>query len=549
MVTGLGIVSALGESNGEVWERLLSGACALVPNGLGTGGLVRKLAAMDCEARALELALAALELALSDARLQRAERTCLGVSVGASLERLNAPSPAELYEPLGADLLLTSACSSGADAVALGASWIAAGRALSVACLSVDVLGPAKASGHRVLATVSPTVARPYDRNRDGTTLGEGAVCVILEAREAMQARRGAARARLAGVGRSCDAADLLAPDSTGAGAALAIERALRSADIDFTEVGYVHGHGTGTRLGDLAEARAMARVARGGRRPPVSSSKGALGHTLAAAGAVGAWVAVMAVAEGVAPPNVGLRCSDEALEIDSVRPGSVAVIATRSVLSLSAAMGGFNSALLFVAPDRSSSHERGPCIGYGIECAAPPVRFVPGLGPWRSSSPALLRRVDAGLMAAIEASDLVAELAGGRLPERAAVVHVGTDPGASACDEFRRDVLGGRPGSPSMFAQSLPSAGASLLAIRHRLRGGGLALFAPPGRARPLAMVTACDLASLLEGVEVLVCIESADACEAMLLAPRASASGSDAGGSMPAPRAKEGKLASEER
>jgi len=191
--------------------------------------------------------------------------------------------------------------------------------------------------------------SRPWDRDRDGFLLAEGAGVLVLEELEHARKRGATIHAELIGFGGSCDGYHITAPEPTGKGAALAMERCLADAGINTTDVDYVNAHGTSTQLGDIAEARAIKRVfgdyAKEGLA--VSSTKSATGHLLGASGGVEAIACTMAIKNGVLPPTLNLENPDDECDLDYVplqpreKPVTVA-------LSNSFGFGGHNGCLLF---------------------------------------------------------------------------------------------------------------------------------------------------------------------------------------------------------
>jgi 3-oxoacyl-[acyl-carrier-protein] synthase II len=195
------------------------------------------------------------------------------------------------------------------------------------------------------------TACRPYDRERDGTVLGEGAAFLVLE--DATRARDRSARvyAEINGVGSGFDGSRMLTPDPEGAAIAHAIVAALRDGATPDDAVGYVVAHGSGTRLGDASEARALAR-AFGDRRPAASSVKPATGHLVAGAGALNAAVATLAVAHGTLPPLLNLDVLDEDCAAGArwVR-GSAQEAPVKTALAIARGVEGQSVALTVRAP------------------------------------------------------------------------------------------------------------------------------------------------------------------------------------------------------
>ncbi len=245
-----------------------------------------------------------------------------------------------------------SACAAAAQAIAEGAWAIRRGE------VDVAIVGGHDAMVHPlgllsfvVLGALSPTGCRPFDRGRDGFVIGEGAALFVLEGEDHARARGARIRARVLGAGTSVDAYNVTAPHPAGAGAELAMRRALRDAGLSAGDVDYVNAHGTGTPLGDSAECAAIDRVF--GGAVAVSSIKGAVGHTIAAAGAIEAAACVAALERGFLPGTAGLEEPD---------PGLSGRLLTRPVdeapaivLSNSFGFGGQNCALLLGRADQES--------------------------------------------------------------------------------------------------------------------------------------------------------------------------------------------------
>ena len=167
--------------------------------------------------------------------------------------------------------------------------------------------------GFNSLQLVDPAGARPFDKDRRGMSLGEGSAMLILEAAAEPPA---GTLAEVLGIGLSCDAYHPAAPHPEGAGALRAMRQALSEAGLKASQIEYINLHGTGTPDNDLAEARAVQALFGQSALPPVSSLKGALGHTLGAAGAINAAVSVLCISLGIIPANTGCREPDPALHI-----------------------------------------------------------------------------------------------------------------------------------------------------------------------------------------------------------------------------------------
>lgn len=261
----------------------------------------------------------------------------------------------------GPSVTTVSACASGSDAV------VAAAQSLGTGECDVAVVGgaeapitPATVSGFAQMRALSrrneePTSAcRPFDRDRDGFVISEGAGVLVLE-RDDVAAGRGArVHARLLGYGRASEAYHVTAPDPEGGGATLAMRRALRSSGLVLDEVDYVNAHGTGTALNDASEARAIYQLFGAAEHPvAVSSIKGHTGHLIGAAGAVEAITCSQVFDAGLLPGTANLIHPDPHIDLDliAVHPRPAAV---DTVMSNSNAFGGHNVALIFGRPDTS---------------------------------------------------------------------------------------------------------------------------------------------------------------------------------------------------
>jgi len=192
-------------------------------------------------------------------------------------------------------------------------------------------------------------VARPFDRDRKGLVLGEGAAVLVLESRAHAAPRHARVRARVAGTAAAADAVHMTAPDRDGAGAARAIRSALDDAGVPPARVGFVSAHGTGTPYNDAMEATALVRVF-GAGRVPVNSVKGAIGHTLGAAGALEAVLCVRVLETGLIPPTAGLANVDPACASLDLVVGTPRRAPVEVAVSTSSGFAGANAALVLTA-------------------------------------------------------------------------------------------------------------------------------------------------------------------------------------------------------
>ncbi|MCK6527376.1 beta-ketoacyl-[acyl-carrier-protein] synthase family protein [Myxococcota bacterium] len=246
--------------------------------------------------------------------------------------------------------VVPTACAAGNYAIGIGADWIRGGRAVRVLAGGVDPMSLLAFAGFLGLRSMASERVRPFDRERRGMMVAEGAGVVVLEPLEAALARGATPYAEVLALGLACDAHHMTQPHPEGAGAAAAMRQALDLAACDPGAVDHVSAHGTGTPANDRAESAAILSVfGERGPRVPVTSLKGALGHTMGAASALEAIAACLTVADGLVPPTVGYEVPDPDCPLDVVcgepRPGLY-----RRVLSNAFAFGGHDSALLLGA-------------------------------------------------------------------------------------------------------------------------------------------------------------------------------------------------------
>lgn len=245
----------------------------------------------------------------------------------------------------GAARTVSNACVSSAQALIDGAELLQDGQCDQCVVIGYDAVTPFVAQGFRSLDADSAMPARPFDRRRDGLSLGE-AGCAVVLLRES-DTGKAPVLARLAGWGASNDANHISGPSRDGAGLALAIERALRG--LDTSRVRAICAHGTATRYNDAMEARAF-HAAFGGHPPPVFGIKGAIGHTLGAAGLLEVIVAVHALREQRVPPTVGFSQGETEFALDVVH-GAPREIRPGLLLSTNSGFGGMNTAIVLETP------------------------------------------------------------------------------------------------------------------------------------------------------------------------------------------------------
>jgi len=323
--------------------------------------------------RTSRLALASTLEALADAGWEVAELkglrvgVCIGTTVGSAMnneefyreyrtgnrppmtpiERFRRSNPAasvaRRFGFSGPVQTVVNACSSGTDAVGLGAGWIRAGLADVVLAGGADELCRVTCNGFVSLMITDSEPVRPFDRDRRGLNLGEGAGMLLLESEEVRKARKGRPRSWVLGYGSACDAYHLTAPSPDGSGLRRALEAAMQTAGCLSEEIAFVNAHGTGTPDNDRVESRVLGDIL---PKVPFLSTKGFTGHTLGAAGGIEAAFTVACLEEGRIPASVGCSTPDPEF---SVRPVTRATLVEgRAALSQSLAFGGDNAALLF---------------------------------------------------------------------------------------------------------------------------------------------------------------------------------------------------------
>jgi 3-oxoacyl-[acyl-carrier-protein] synthase II len=400
VVTGLGAVTPLGLDIETTWSRLLAGEGGCGPvSAFATDGHPVRIA---CEAsefdastwldrkavrqtdRFAQLAVAAARMAEADAALDVAgEPERVGVSVataqggvaslaaccaGADTARIRPtlvtafmPNMAAGWismelgarGPVGAPC---TACAASAMAVGEGYDAIRLGRAEVMLCGGSEAgVTPLAMAGFAAMRALSrrnddpARASRPFDADRDGFVMGEGASVLVLEEREHARARGARIYAELAGYGVSSDAFHMTEPDPAGLGQARAVRAALADAKLEPEAVDYVNAHASSTELGDATETAAI-KLALGeekARATPVSSIKGATGHCLGAAGAVEAAATVLAVRDDVVPPTINYEIPDAACDLDYV-PNAARSVPVEVALSNSFGFGGHNAVLVF---------------------------------------------------------------------------------------------------------------------------------------------------------------------------------------------------------
>ncbi len=402
VITGLGAVTPLGNDVRSTWENLVAGRSGAAPiTHFDASGFAVTFA---CEVKGFDptewidrkqarrmdrfahLIVAAARQAVEDARLRvETEPDRVGVSVGTGIgglksfqdcydellargpDRVNPFSIPEIIPNMGAAWVSMelgargplasecTACAASNMAIGDGLDAIRLGRADVMICggteASITSIGIAGFAAMRALSRRNDDpqrASRPFDAHRDGFVMGEAGAALVLEELEHARARGAPIYAELAGYGASSDAAHITEPDPTGVNPARAMRMALADAGLEPSQVGYINAHGTATPLGDPAETRVI-KIALGeevARRVPVSSTKGATGHCLGAAGAMEAIFSVLAVYHGVLPPTINYATPDPECDLDYV-PNVARRADVRVAMSNSFGFGGHNACIV----------------------------------------------------------------------------------------------------------------------------------------------------------------------------------------------------------
>lgn len=407
VVTGLGVVSPVGNTVDEAWSGILAGKSGIGPITridvsafpVRFGGEVRNfditqyLSAKDARKMApfIHYGIAAASQAISDSGLiineDNAERT--GVAIGSGIGGL--PGIEDAYQAYvdggprkispffvpgniinmisgnlsilhgmkGPNIAIVTACASSTHNIGVAARMIAYGDAdIMVAGGAEMTTCPTGIGGFaaaRALSTRNDdpqAASRPWDRERDGFVLGDGAGILILEEYELARRRGANIYAEVAGFGMSGDAYHMTQPAPGGEGAARCMENAIADAAMDREDIQYINAHGTSTPFGDVAETLAMKRVfGDGAGKLAISSTKSMTGHLLGAAGGIEAVFSVLALRDQVAPPTINLENPDSECDLDYV-PNTAREMKIGAVMSNSFGFGGTNATLILRKPD-----------------------------------------------------------------------------------------------------------------------------------------------------------------------------------------------------
>lgn len=402
VITGLGLIGPVGNDVPTSWHRIKNGISGIAPiTFFDASGLETKIAGevknfdpkqhFDAkEVRRMErfshMAVVAAREAVKDAELEITEENSeriavligsaggavLAVSENVKLYETKGPRrvspiflPMMLVDTAGAlvaidlgirgpNFAIVSACSTGTNAIGEAAEYIKRGDADVALCGGTDApIFAAGIAGFNIMGVLSrrnddPTGAsRPYDLNRDGFVLSEGAGVLVLESEEHAVARGAQIYGVLSGYGTSADAVHFAAMDSEAGGISRAMKWALRKANLEPRDIGYINPHGTGTKLGDLTETTAIKNVfGEEAYNIPVSSTKSMTGHMMGASGAAEAIFATLALKHEIIPPTINLTTPDPACDLDYV-PNLPRPKRFDHAMSNSIGLGGHNASII----------------------------------------------------------------------------------------------------------------------------------------------------------------------------------------------------------
>src|SRR6266581_418656 len=239
--------------------------------------------------------------------------------------------------------VIANACASGTNAIGHAFECVRSGRYQRVLAGGYDAISELVFTGFDSLQASTPEKCRPFDRQRTGMVLGEGAAVLGLENLASAQQRGAPVLAEIIGYGISTDNFHITQPDPTGIGAQQAMQQALESARVSAKEVDYINAHGTATLFNDAAEGKAISALFNG---VPVSSTKGMMGHSLGAAGAIEAVICLLALQHQFLPPNINFGALDDHLDLNIVANNARPAL-LRTTLSNSFGFGGTNASIL----------------------------------------------------------------------------------------------------------------------------------------------------------------------------------------------------------
>ncbi len=389
LITGIGIVSAVGNDVPSYLNALKKGVSGISENkfhdtkGYRTNlvGQIKNLPTSPLNEEEKHLtpidhyALHAARDAIENAKLSKDQmsnsKTALVIGNGAPISNLEGYVENKLYglkarpskilnynEKTGAVLSkylgikgvranIMTACSSGASAVGFAADLIAQGYADIAFCGGVEALCYISFSGFNALEALSPGHSKPFDKNRDGINISEGASILILESQKHAQSRKAPVVAEFVSYGLASDAHHVTAPDPGGKGMSLAMSSALKTAKVNPKKINYINAHGTGTKLNDSSETNAVKTVFEDhAYNLSISSIKPMIGHALSAVGAMEAAATALCIQNNFLPPTLNLETPDPECDLDYI-PNKSRDCEIEYAMSNSLAFGGNNTSLL----------------------------------------------------------------------------------------------------------------------------------------------------------------------------------------------------------
>jgi 3-oxoacyl-[acyl-carrier-protein] synthase II len=287
--------------------------------------------------------------------LEKGARKVSPFFVPGTITNMAAGNISLMWNLRGPNLCITTACAAGTHNIGMAARLIAMGEADVMLAGGAEkgstYLGIAGFAAARALSSRNDDplrASRPWDKDREGFVLGDGAGILVLESYDHAKARNASIYAELTGFGMSADAHHITAPPDDGRGAAQAMRAALKDANLAAASIGYINAHGTSTVVGDLAEVAAIKTVfGTAAKQVCISSTKSMIGHMLGAAGAVEAIISILALRDQHVPPTINLDQPDEGCDLDFV-PHHARDVSIAHVLSNSFGFGGTNGCLVF---------------------------------------------------------------------------------------------------------------------------------------------------------------------------------------------------------
>jgi 3-oxoacyl-[acyl-carrier-protein] synthase II len=281
------------------------------------------------------------------------ERSTKGLNATTYIKMMGHTAPVNVgvfFGLTGRVITTSSACTSGSQGIGYAYEAIKSGKQLAMVAGGAEELCPTEAAVFDILFATSvrndapETTPRPFDVNRDGLVIGEGAGCLVLEDLEHAEARGATIYAELVGFGTNSDGRHVTQPSADTMRRAM--ELALQDAGLQPSDIGYINAHGTATAQGDMAESQATHEVF--GSNTPISSLKSYMGHTLGACGALEAWISIEMMREGWYAPTINLEQSDpQCADLDYIA-GTGRLIDCHYVMSNNFAFGGINTSLIF---------------------------------------------------------------------------------------------------------------------------------------------------------------------------------------------------------